>query len=72
MWIHPDTTQIRVSITLRCLAIPLAKAIEADLEAFSPGPVAAHDVRGRAVIYIVTLNVHVPMTHATRRMYLCV
>ena len=30
---------------------------EADLEAFSPGPVAAHNVRGRAVIYIVTLNV---------------
>ena len=27
--------------------------IEADLEAFSPGPVAAHDVRGRAVIYIL-------------------
>jgi len=26
--------------------------IEADLEAFSPDRVAAHDVRGRAVIYI--------------------
>ena len=26
--------------------------IDADLEAFSPGRVAAHDVRGRAVIYI--------------------
>ena len=44
--------------------------IEADLEAFSPGPVAAHNVRGRAVIYIVTLNVHVPMTDATRRIRL--
>ena len=41
--------------------------IEADLEAFSPGRVAAHNVRGRAVIYIVTLNVHVTLTDATSR-----
>ena len=49
-------------IAVRCEAfIP----IEADLEAFSPGRVAAHDVRGRAEIHmIVKLNVHVPMTHA--------
>ena len=42
------------------------RPIEADLEGFSPGRVAAVGVRGRAVIYIVKVNVHERMTRATR------
>ena len=39
-------------------------AIGADLEAFGHSQEAGHSVHGRAVIYIVKVNIHVPMTHA--------
>ena len=41
------------------------RPIEADLEAFSPGRVAAVGVRGRAVIYIAKVNIHVHVTRAS-------